>query len=97
MGSDEWIERTRSRLFQIDGVESLYMTRDENTVDIWVIIPGRDFDLVRRIAEAQRAIGRDFVTTERAPVFSFDFHTMYRGEHREDEMVPSRAILLSHS
>lgn len=92
--SDAWIHRLREELLQIGGVEHLYIARDRDTIDVWTIVPRRDLNLVRRIAEAERTIMRDYVSRVGSPAFFFDFHTLYRGHHNPTDLVPMRAIEL---
>ena len=90
--SDAWICLLRDGLFPIQGVETIHFTRDETTVDVWVIIPKRDIGLVRRIAEAERKIMSMFVSHQRDPLFHFDFHTVYRGSNQVEELLPRSAV-----
>ena len=92
--SDAWIHLLREELLGIGGVESMYMARDGNTIDVWVIIPRRDLSCVRMVAEAERSVMRSFVSRQGEPPFFFDFHTIYRGSHNHSELVPLRAIQL---
>ena len=76
--SDGWIIRLREDLYAIHGVERVYMERQNDTINIWTLIPNRDLGLVRRISMAQRRIMQDFVGQQANPKFLFDFHTIYR-------------------
>lgn len=93
--SDALIHRLREDLLQIGGVEHLYIARDRDTIDVWTIIPRRDLNLVRRIAEAERTITRDYVSRVGSPAFFFDFHTLYRGHHNPTDLIPMKAIELT--
>ena len=90
--SDSWIRLLRDDLFAVQGIESIHVARDDTTLDVWVIIPRRDINVVRSIAETERAIMARFINHQRDPIFFFDFHTMYRESNQPSELVPLRAI-----
>lgn len=90
---DEWISRIREELYLEPSVESVYMSIEEGNVDFWVVIPKRDIEVVRHIAESQARIMDIFGRTEK-PIFFMDFHVIYRNGHGEEELVPKRAIRL---
>ena len=95
--SDAWIRLLRDDLFSIQGIESMYLARDETNVDVWVVIPKRDIDLVRKIAETEREIMSQFFNHQRDPIFYFDFHTVYMESSRVEELVPRSAIEIPRS
>ena len=90
--SDAWISLLRQALFSLQGIESMHLARDDNTIDVWVVIPKRDIGLVRKIAETEREFMAQFVNPRCDPLFYFDFHTVYRESHDVSELVPRRAI-----
>ena len=90
---DGWISRIREQLYLEPSVESVYMSIEEGNVDLWVVVPERDIQVVRRIAESQARIMDLFGQTEK-PLFFIDFHVVYRNGHSEEEVIPKRAIRL---
>ncbi len=92
--ADTWIGILRGSLYEVDGVESIFVAKHENTFDVWVIIADRDLQVVRNISNAERALLKLFLAREHNPIFSFDFHTLYRGVRKATELVPKNALPL---
>lgn len=92
--SDARIRLLGDRLFAIRDVESLHLSRSETTIDVWVVIPKRDIDAVRRIAETERELMSHFISHQSDHLLYFDFHTVYRESNRVEELVPPEAIAI---
>lgn len=90
---DGWIPRIQEELYLEPSVESVYVSIEEGNVDFWVVIPKRDIQTVRRIAESQTRIMDMFCGTDK-PMFFIDFHVIYRNGHDEEELIPKLAIRL---
>ena len=88
-----WIAYVREEFYSVPEVEAIYVTIEENDVDIWLLIPNRDIGLVRRLAEREMELLNRFATLER-PLFLFEFHIVYRCGALESQFVPQRAIRL---
>lgn len=87
-----WIAYIRELLYSITGVESLYVTIDDKQVDIWILIPNRDIDLMRQIVEKEMLIV-DSLNTDLELRFEVDFHIVYRyGSIDDRQLIPRLAI-----
>jgi hypothetical protein len=90
---DGWISYVQKELYLEPTVESVHVGIDEGTVDFWIVIPKRDIEVVKRIADTQSRIMDVFGRTEK-PSFFMDFHIIYRNGHDEGEWIPKRTIRL---
>lgn len=88
-----WIAYVREEFYSVPEVEAIYVTIDENDVDIWLLIPNRDIGVVRQLAEREMNMLDRFATLER-PQFLIEFHVVYRCDADESQYVPLRAIRL---
>lgn len=86
-----WIAYVREEFYSIAGVEALYVVSEENNVDIWLVIPNRDFALLRELVEREMKVLETFIVIEE-PLFLFEFHIVYRCGADESKFVPKRAI-----
>lgn len=85
-----WIAHTKERFCSFPGVESIYLAIQENNIDIWLLIPQRDFELVGRLVDIEMKILDDFGTK----LFP-EFHIIYRCGRNESQLVPREAIRLT--
>ena len=90
--TDAWISRLRNALLSIEGIESMHLAIDDNTIDVWVIIPKRDVDLVRKVSETERTVMSQLINRQPDASFHFDFHTVYRESQKVSDLIPGRAI-----
>ncbi len=90
---DGWLSKIREAFYSEPMVESVFVGIQENEVDIWIVIPNRDINVVRHIAERQNLIMTAFSHVEH-PVFFIDFHVVYRAGRSEEQLIPQRTIRL---
>ena len=88
-----WIAYVREEFYSIPEVEAIYVVIEENNIDIWLLIPNRDFALVLQLVDHEIKILETFVAIEQ-PLFLFEFHIVYRCGADESQFVPQRAIRL---
>jgi hypothetical protein len=89
-----WLTYVRDEFYSVPVVEAIYVAIDKRDVDIWLIIPKRDFALLRRLVDREMEILKAFAPLEKPP-FLFEFHIVYRCGATEGELVPREAIPLS--
>jgi hypothetical protein len=88
-----WLNYIRDEFYAIPQVEAIFVAIDDRDVDIWLIIPNRDFALLRTIVEREMKVMKVFTPTEK-PLFLFEFHIVYRCGAAENELVPREAVSL---
>jgi hypothetical protein len=86
-----WIAYVREEFYSIPEVEAIYVAIEENNVDIWLVIPNRDFALLRELVELEMKFLNTFIALEE-PLFLFEFHIVYRCGANESKFVPKRAM-----
>ncbi len=89
-----WIAYIREEFYSIPQVEAIYVAIEENNIDLWLLIPTRDFTLLRRLVDREIKILESFAGTQRPP-FTFEFHIVYRCGADESQFVPQRALRLT--
>jgi len=90
---DGWLSQIREVFYSEPMVESVFVGIQESEVDVWIVIPNRDINVVRHIAERQNLIMTAFSHVEH-PVFFIDFHVVYRAGRNEEQLIPQRTIRL---
>jgi hypothetical protein len=90
---DGWIALIKEKLYANQAVEDIFVTIEENDVDVWVVIPKRDISTLRQLVEREGEIIELLVSGEK-PAFFMDFHIIYRSGCNLEEVVPTRAIKL---
>jgi len=88
-----WIAYIREEFYSIPEVEAVYVVIEENNVDIWLLVPNRDFALVRQLVDREMKVLETFVAIEQL-LFLFEFHIVYRCGADESQFLPQRAIRL---
>ena len=88
-----WIAYVKEVFYSVPNVESVYFTIEENNIDLWLVIPKRDFQLVRHLIELEMRILNDFVSPHGTQLF-IEFHIMYRCGSVESQFMPREAIRL---
>ncbi len=90
---DGWIALIRDELYTNPSVEDIFVSIEDNNVDVWVVIPKRDITILRQLVEIEGRILEILVSGERSP-FLMDFHIIYRCGRNLKELTPTRAIRL---
>jgi hypothetical protein len=88
-----WIAHIKAQFYSIPDIESIYMAIEENNVDLWLIIPKRNFALLRKIVDLEMQILDDFSAVKH-PVFLFEFHVVYRCNATGSQFVPKGSLLI---
>jgi hypothetical protein len=86
-----WMSYIRSMFYGFSEVKSIYYAIDDSDIDIWLIIPKRDFPLLRRLVDAEMGILKMFYDVDR-PIYSFEFHIVYLHDALETDIVPKNAL-----
>ena len=84
----------KEEMYSISGIESIYVSIDGESLDIWILIPERDIDLVQRIIEKENRIVDRFID-EGQTKYLFDFHVLYQCQATESELVPANSMFHS--
>jgi hypothetical protein len=93
---NECMAFVKEEIYSISEIESIYVSIDGESIDIWILIPERDIDLVQRIIEKEnRSIDR-FIN-EGQTKYLFDFHVLYQCQATESELVPANSIKIPKS
>jgi len=90
---DGWIALISEKLYSNPSVEDIFVSIEDNNVDVWVVIPNRDIAVLDQLANIEWELLEMFVSGE-YPVFLIDFHIIYRCGRNIEELVSSRAIRL---
>jgi hypothetical protein len=90
---DGWIALIREGLYANPSVENIFVSIEDNNVDVWVVIPKRDIAILRQLVEIEGRILEILVSGERSP-FLMDFHIIYRSGRNLEELAPTRTIRL---
>ena len=90
---DGWIALIREELYANPSVEDIFVSIEDNSVDVWVVIPERDLTVLDQLADIEWKLLEMFVSGEH-PVFLADFHVIYRCGCNVEHLAPTRAIRL---
>ncbi len=88
-----WLSLIRDGLYSIPSVEDIFVSIEGSDVDIWVVIPKRDLNILHQIVEREWELIKLFVAGEN-PAFLVDFHIIYRDGRSIRDLAPTRAIWL---
>jgi len=88
-----WIEYLRGEFYSLPEVESVHVTIDDNNVDVWVIIPERDFAVLREVVDREMAVLENLGDVDRPP-FLMEFHVLYRCGNAASRLIPQHALSL---
>ena len=86
-----WIAYVKDIFYESPQVESIYYTIEEDKIDIWLIIPKRDFSLVRRLVDLEMSVLDTFEANDKL-LRQCEFHIMYRGRNNEADLIPQKAL-----
>lgn len=87
------IAYVREQFYAIPQVESIYYTIDDTDVDIWLIIPTRDFNLLCRLVDLEMSI-LDIISIADLSLYQLEFRILYRNGCNENQIVPKIALHL---
>ncbi len=90
---DGWIALIRKELYANPSVEDIFYSIEDNNVDVWVVIPERNLNVLHQIAEREWELTKILVSGENRP-FLVDFHIIYRYGRNVEDLKPTRAIRL---
>lgn len=90
---NSWISLIREELYSLSSVDDIFISIEDNNVDVWVAIPKRDISVLRQLVEIEGRILETLVSGEH-PAFLIDFHVIYRCGRKIEELVSNRAIRL---
>jgi len=90
---DGWIALIREKLYANPSVEDIFVSIEDNNVDVWVVIPERDLAALDQLADIEWELLEIFVSGEH-PAFLIDFHIIYRCGRKIEDLAPTRAIRL---
>jgi len=88
-----WLSLIREELYSIASVEDIFVSIEDNDVDVWVVIPERDLTILHQIVEREWVLLKTLVSGENPP-FLMDFHIIYHCGRNIEELAPAEAIRL---
>lgn len=88
-----WLSLVRKELYSNPAVEGIFVTIEDNEVDIWVVIPEHDLAILHQIVEREGKLFETLFYGENPP-FLVDFHIIYRRGRSLKELAPTKAISL---
>jgi len=88
-----WIALVREKLYSNHSVEDIFVSIEDNNVDIWVVIPERDLAVLDQLADTEWGLLEMLVSGEHPP-FLIDFHVIYRCGRDIEDLAPTKAIKL---
>ena len=91
--NDDCTSYLGQNLYAISRVETVFISLETEYIDVWIVIPKRDVQIMEQIFEVDKEIVGKFSLTKRSPLF-FDFHVVYRDGSDEKELVSDKAVLL---
>jgi hypothetical protein len=86
-----WLAYIKAIFYEYPQVESVYYSIEEDNIDIWLIIPERDFSLVRRLVDSEMLVLDTFEMDDKS-LCQCEFHIIYRDGHLESDLVPQSAL-----
>jgi len=92
-GINGWMSRIRDELYSISMVENIFVTIEDNDINVWVVIPRRDITVLRQIVEKEDELLKVLVSGDNPALF-IDFHVIYRCDRDMEKLAPTRAISL---
>ena len=90
---DSWISYLGRQLYAVTGVEKVYISRETDNVDVWIIIPQRDTHIMEQISMVYGKIIELFSLTKRSPLL-FDFHVIYRDGADDKDLISEKELFL---
>lgn len=88
-----WLAYIKEKFYEFKPVESIYYAIADEKFDIWLIIQKRDFKLIRRLVDLEMSVVDIFETNEKS-LCQYEFHIIYRGRHKETDLIPQQALRL---
>ena len=88
-----WLSLIKGELYSTPAVEDIFVTIEDSDVDVWVVIPERNFAALDQLANIEWEMLKMFGSGE-YPAFLIDFHIIYRCGRNVEDLAPTRAIRL---
>jgi hypothetical protein len=88
-----WLSLIREALYSNPSVEDIFVSIEGSDVDVWVVIPERDLNILHDIVEREGRLFETLFSGENPP-FLIDFHIIYRCGCNIEELAPTKAIRL---
>lgn len=88
-----WVSYIKEKFYSFTQVETIYALIEQDKIDVWIIIPNRDSVLLRKLIETEMGV-LDVLSSDNKPLFSLEFHIVYRCGNDERQFVPLRALRL---
>jgi len=88
---DECIAFVKEEMYSISEIKSIYISIDGESIDIWILIPDRNINLIDRIIEKENKIIDRFIHDGQTK-YLFEFHVLYMCQTDESEITPSNSI-----
>lgn len=89
-----WMAYMKEIFYEYPQVESIYYSIEEDNIDIWLIIPERDFSLVRRLVDSEMMVLDTFEMDDKS-LYQCEFHIIYRDGHIENDLIPQNALRIT--
>ena len=86
-----WLSLIREELYSIASVEDIFVSIEDDDVDVWVVIPEHDLAILHQIVEKEGELFDTLVSGE-SPPFLIEFHIIYRCGRDVEELAPTRAF-----
>ena len=91
--TDGWIALIRGALYSIPSVEDIFVSIEDDNVDVWAVIPQRDIAVLGQLADIEWELLETFASGKH-PLFLIDFHVIYRCGRNIEDLAPTGAIRL---
>ena len=88
-----WISYIKDQFYSVPETEVIYYTIDNKDVDLWILIPTRNFQLLRRLVDLEMRV-LDTFSYGNESLYRLEFHILYRNYAKENTIISSKAILL---
>ncbi len=84
---DGWIGYIKEKFTVVSEIESINYIVDKKKIDIWIILPDRNLQIIRQIIDIEMEV-LDIFDDDANTVFDFGFHIIYRCGFSEQNVLP---------
>jgi hypothetical protein len=88
-----WISYIKDQFYSVPETEAIYYTIDNKDIDLWILIPTRNFQLLRRLVDLEMRV-LDTFSYGNESLYRLEFHILYRNYAKENTIISSKAILV---